>query len=73
MWCPHVTKQPSAQPFVLQQLKGKVLVKGKKLPELQPESCGVTSILDEEEEEETEEEDRLQVVNFLVSPSPRGH
>ena len=49
------------------------LVKGKKLPELQPEPCGVTSILDEEEEEETEEEDRLQVVNFLASPSPQGH
>lgn len=40
-------------------------MKGKKLPELQPEPCGVTSILDEEEEEETEEEDRLQVVNFF--------
>uniref|UniRef100_A0A803Y149 Phosphoinositide phospholipase C n=1 Tax=Meleagris gallopavo TaxID=9103 RepID=A0A803Y149_MELGA len=43
-----------------EQLKGKVLVKGKKLPELQCETCSVTSIPDEEEEEETEEEDRLQ-------------
>ncbi|XP_021233560.1 1-phosphatidylinositol 4,5-bisphosphate phosphodiesterase delta-3 isoform X2 [Numida meleagris] len=40
-----------------EQLKGKVLVKSKKLPEPQRESCGVTSILDEEE---VEEEDRLQ-------------
>lgn len=47
-------------------------MKGKKLPELQSETCSVTSILDEEEEEETEEEDRLQVVNFLGSPSPWG-
>ncbi|XP_040509340.1 1-phosphatidylinositol 4,5-bisphosphate phosphodiesterase delta-3 isoform X4 [Gallus gallus] len=52
-------QDPSVLPSP-EQLKGKVLVKGKKLPELQPEPCGVTSILDEEEEEETEEEDRLQ-------------
>uniref|UniRef100_A0A8C9EMV9 Phosphoinositide phospholipase C n=1 Tax=Pavo cristatus TaxID=9049 RepID=A0A8C9EMV9_PAVCR len=52
-------QDPSVLPSP-EQLKGKVLVKGKKLPELQCEPCGVTSILDEEEEEETEEEDRLQ-------------
>ncbi|XP_042747977.1 1-phosphatidylinositol 4,5-bisphosphate phosphodiesterase delta-3 [Lagopus leucura] len=64
-------QDPSVLPSP-EQLKGKVLVKGKKLPELQSETCSVTSILDEEEEEETEEEDRLQVVNFLGSPSPWG-
>ncbi|XP_052555496.1 1-phosphatidylinositol 4,5-bisphosphate phosphodiesterase delta-3 isoform X1 [Tympanuchus pallidicinctus] len=52
-------QDPSVLPSP-EQLKGKVLVKGKKLPELQSETCSVTSILDEEEEEETEEEDRLQ-------------
>ncbi|NXC41313.1 PLCD3 phosphodiesterase, partial [Penelope pileata] len=46
-----------------EQLKGKVLVKGKKLPEPQREPHGVTSVPDpeeEEEQEEEEEEDRLQ-------------
>ncbi|NXL95890.1 PLCD3 phosphodiesterase, partial [Alectura lathami] len=46
-----------------EQLKGKVLVKGKKLPELRCEPRGATSVLDPEEEveeEEEEEEDRLQ-------------
>uniref|UniRef100_A0A8C2YG51 Phosphoinositide phospholipase C n=2 Tax=Coturnix japonica TaxID=93934 RepID=A0A8C2YG51_COTJA len=52
-------QDPSVLPSP-EQLKGKVLVKGKKLLELQREPCGVISILDEEEEEETEDEDRLQ-------------
>ncbi|NXJ71319.1 PLCD3 phosphodiesterase, partial [Rostratula benghalensis] len=44
-----------------EQLKGKVLVKGKKLPEPWHEPQGVTSLLDhEEEEEEEEEEEKLQ-------------
>ncbi|XP_010159379.1 PREDICTED: 1-phosphatidylinositol 4,5-bisphosphate phosphodiesterase delta-3, partial [Eurypyga helias] len=44
-----------------EQLKGKVLVKGKKLPELWHDPQGVTSLLDpEEEEEDEEEEDKLQ-------------
>ncbi|XP_036254735.1 1-phosphatidylinositol 4,5-bisphosphate phosphodiesterase delta-3 [Molothrus ater] len=40
-----------------EQLKEKILVKGKKLPELWQEPRGVTSLLDPEEEEEEEEED----------------
>ncbi|XP_042643238.1 1-phosphatidylinositol 4,5-bisphosphate phosphodiesterase delta-3 [Tyto alba] len=47
-----------------EQLKGKVLVKGKKLPELWHEPRGVTSLTDpeeeEDEEEEEEEEEKLQ-------------
>ncbi|XP_062451418.1 1-phosphatidylinositol 4,5-bisphosphate phosphodiesterase delta-3 [Rhea pennata] len=44
-----------------EQLKGKVLVKGKKLPDLQHESWSSGSLSDrEEEEEEEEEEERLQ-------------
>ncbi|XP_056367990.1 1-phosphatidylinositol 4,5-bisphosphate phosphodiesterase delta-3 isoform X3 [Oenanthe melanoleuca] len=39
------------------ELKEKILVKGKKLPELWQEPRGVTSLLDPEEEEEEEEED----------------
>ncbi|NWH96568.1 PLCD3 phosphodiesterase, partial [Tichodroma muraria] len=39
-----------------EQLKEKILVKGKKLPELWQEPRGVTSLLDPEEEEEEEEE-----------------
>ncbi|NXH50308.1 PLCD3 phosphodiesterase, partial [Dicaeum eximium] len=40
-----------------EQLKEKILVKGKKLPQLWQESQGVTSLLDPEEEEEEEEEE----------------
>ncbi|XP_040473220.1 1-phosphatidylinositol 4,5-bisphosphate phosphodiesterase delta-3 [Falco naumanni] len=43
-----------------EQLKGKVLVKGKKLPELWHEPQGVTSLPHKEEEEEEEEEEKLQ-------------
>ncbi|GAB0199343.1 1-phosphatidylinositol 4,5-bisphosphate phosphodiesterase delta-3 [Grus japonensis] len=45
-----------------EQLKGKVLVKGKKLPEPWHEPQGVTSLPDpeEDEEEEEEEEEKLQ-------------
>ncbi|XP_038018938.1 1-phosphatidylinositol 4,5-bisphosphate phosphodiesterase delta-3 isoform X2 [Motacilla alba alba] len=39
------------------ELKEKILVKGKKLPELWQEPRGVTSLLDPEEEEEEEEEE----------------
>ncbi|XP_065603786.1 1-phosphatidylinositol 4,5-bisphosphate phosphodiesterase delta-3 isoform X2 [Cyrtonyx montezumae] len=55
-------QDPSVLPSP-EQLKGKILVKGKKLPDPRHEPCSVTSILDEKEEEEAEEEDRLQVVN----------
>ncbi|NXN09763.1 PLCD3 phosphodiesterase, partial [Indicator maculatus] len=54
---PHVPCEPSPQPFLLQQLKGKVLVKGKKLPEPWHEPQSVTSHLDPEEEEDEEEEE----------------
>ncbi|NWW63608.1 PLCD3 phosphodiesterase, partial [Ifrita kowaldi] len=40
-----------------EQLKGKILVKGKKLPELWQEPRGVSSLLDPEEEDEEEEEE----------------
>ncbi|XP_074892270.1 1-phosphatidylinositol 4,5-bisphosphate phosphodiesterase delta-3 [Buteo buteo] len=50
-----------------EQLKGKVLVKGKKLPEPWHEHQGVTSLPDpeeeEEEDEEEEEEEKLQEKN----------
>ncbi|NWZ13004.1 PLCD3 phosphodiesterase, partial [Agelaius phoeniceus] len=50
-----------------EQLKEKILVKGKKLPELWQEPRGVTSLLDPEEEEEEEEEDEEK----LQERSPR--
>ncbi|XP_071306809.1 1-phosphatidylinositol 4,5-bisphosphate phosphodiesterase delta-3 isoform X1 [Agelaius tricolor] len=49
------------------ELKEKILVKGKKLPELWQEPRGVTSLLDPEEEEEEEEEDEEK----LQERSPR--
>ncbi|NWY57847.1 PLCD3 phosphodiesterase, partial [Chionis minor] len=60
-----------------EQLKGKVLVKGKKLPEPWREPQGVTSPLDPEEEEEDEEEEegeeKLQErSNRQVRVSPRA-
>ncbi|NWR57822.1 PLCD3 phosphodiesterase, partial [Bucorvus abyssinicus] len=60
-----------------EQLKGKVLVKGKKLPEPWHEPRGVTSLLDpeeeEEEDEEEEEEEKLQERSRRrVRGSPKG-
>ncbi|NWX22398.1 PLCD3 phosphodiesterase, partial [Aegotheles bennettii] len=58
-----------------EQLKGKILVKGKKLPEPWHEPRGVTSLLDpeEEEEEEEEEDEKLQErSNQQVRGSPRA-
>ncbi|NWV36859.1 PLCD3 phosphodiesterase, partial [Grantiella picta] len=59
-----------------EQLKEKILVKGKKLPELWQEPRGVTSLLDpeeeEEEEEEQEEEEKVQERSpWRVRDSPR--
>ncbi|NXI50376.1 PLCD3 phosphodiesterase, partial [Chloroceryle aenea] len=67
---------PLPWPFLLQQLKGKVLVKGKKLPEPWHEPQSVTSLLEpeeeEEEEEEYEEEEKVQERNRRqVRGSPR--
>ncbi|NXT34909.1 PLCD3 phosphodiesterase, partial [Pelecanoides urinatrix] len=60
-----------------EQLKGKVLVKGKKLPEPWHEPCSVTSLSDPEEEEEgeeeEEEEEKLQErSSWRVRGSPRA-
>ncbi|NXL52803.1 PLCD3 phosphodiesterase, partial [Podilymbus podiceps] len=56
-----------------EQLKGKVLVKGKKLPEPWQEPQGVTSLSEPEEEEEEEEEEKLQERSSRqVSGSPMG-
>ncbi|NXS76515.1 PLCD3 phosphodiesterase, partial [Pandion haliaetus] len=75
--CPHVPCEPQAQPFLPQQLKGKVLVKGKKLPEPWHEHRGVTSLLEpeeeEEEDEEVEEEEKVQEKSSQqVRGSPRA-
>ncbi|NWW94873.1 PLCD3 phosphodiesterase, partial [Rhynochetos jubatus] len=63
-----------------EQLKGKVLVKGKKLPEPWHDPQGVSTLLDPEEEEEDEEEgDKLQersiqrVRGFPRAMVPRDH
>ncbi|NXA56026.1 PLCD3 phosphodiesterase, partial [Nothocercus julius] len=55
-----------------EQLKGKVLVKGKKLPDLQHEPQSSGSLADNEEEEEEEEEEGLQE-RGLQQVRSRGH
>ncbi|NXA12167.1 PLCD3 phosphodiesterase, partial [Sapayoa aenigma] len=61
-----------------EQLKKKILVKGKKLPEPWHEPQGVSSLLDPEEEEEEEEEEKLpeksgRRVKTPGAVVPRGH